>query len=181
MRSNCILPFVLLALVSCSSPSPSSPGPTPSPTPAPTPTPQAALPFEGRYELVIAIASDCRDQFPDSLRNKVYSIRLTTAGNGSLIAFDNPDVVRGMNDITVGFVTQLEGRDWVTLRLFFGEEFVNSMGVHERYSVGGSAQGFLDRDRAEGHFFGQVSYSGTSLGPYAICMSGAHDFLLRPI
>jgi hypothetical protein len=130
---------------------------------------------------VIAVAPACRDRFPDSLRNKVYSIRLTTAGNRSLIAFDNPDVVRGMNDITEGFVTQLEGRDWVTLRLFFGEDFVNSMDVHERYGVGGNAQGFLDRDRAEGHFFGQVTYSGTSLGPYAICASGAHDFLLRPI
>jgi hypothetical protein len=150
----------------------------------PTPTPQAALPFEGRYELVIAIAPNCRDQFPDSLRNKVYSIRLTTAGNRSPIAFDNPEVhdhTRDMNFMAYGFLTQFEGRDWVTLRLSFHEHFANSTGVDERYGVVGSAQGFLDRDLAEGHFFGQVSYSGTSLGPDASCMGGAHDFLLRPI
>jgi len=78
---------VLGVLGGCSS-GPTEPGamatPTP-PPPTPTPTPvQFALPFEGSYELVLSVAPACREQFPDALRVRYFTLQVTALFTGAV-------------------------------------------------------------------------------------------------
>jgi hypothetical protein len=149
----------------------------------PTPAPRSALPFGGRYELVLSVAPECRAGFPDVLRNKVFKIRFESRGDRSEIEFEDPTIPRYVSPQTIayGYLTKNEGRDWVTLQLYFSEEFLNPAEVVETYSVGGGAQGFLEGKGAQGHFLGSLSYSGSTLGPGVQCTNGLHDFVLMPI
>jgi hypothetical protein len=72
----------------------------------------------------------------------------------------------------------IDGRPEILLNLY--QVVASPGGVAELYSVSGGGGWAAGAEQFEGHFLGQITYSGTSLGPYTTCISGQHDLALRP-